>query len=95
VLVQDISSYADDKTGTSLVIQKNQHGKYHIQGSPNARVNKLHVLYILYIIRRGKNVKKIEGDPMLHLHTATAIPFIYSFSGNIAALAPISTFMCL
>jgi hypothetical protein len=33
-LVQDISSYADDKTGTSLVIQKNQHGKYHIQGGP-------------------------------------------------------------
>ncbi len=28
-------------------------------------------------------------------HTATAIPFIYSFSGNSAASAPISTFMCL
>ncbi len=27
--------------------------------------------------------------------TATAIPFIYSFSGNSAALAPISTFMCI
>jgi hypothetical protein len=27
--------------------------------------------------------------------TATAIPSIYSFSGNSAALAPISTFMCL
>jgi hypothetical protein len=27
--------------------------------------------------------------------TATAIPFIYSFSGNSAASAPISTFMCL
>jgi hypothetical protein len=26
--------------------------------------------------------------------TATAIPFIYSFSGNSAASAPISTFMC-
>ncbi len=28
-------------------------------------------------------------------NTATAIPFIYSFSGNSAASAPISTLMCL
>ena len=29
------------------------------------------------------------------VYTATAIPFIYYFSGNSAASAPISTFMCL
>ncbi len=29
------------------------------------------------------------------LYTATAIPFIHSFSGNSTASAPISTFMCL
>ncbi len=40
------------------------------------------------------HVKK--NFPFQHKNsTATAIPFIYSFSGNSTASAPISTFMCL
>jgi len=35
------------------------------------------------------------SDPPLGACTVTAIPFIYSFSGNSAASAPISTIMCL
>ncbi len=36
-----------------------------------------------------------DSNGSLALYTATAIPFIYSFSGNSVASAPISTFMCL
>ncbi len=36
-----------------------------------------------------------EGTTGPALRTATKIPFIYSFSGNSATSAPISTFMCL
>jgi hypothetical protein len=32
---------------------------------------------------------------LISLHTATKIPFMYSFSGNFSASVPISTFMCL
>ncbi len=38
---------------------------------------------------------RIFSYSVFAVYTATAIPFIYSFSGNSAASAPISTFMCL
>jgi len=49
--VQDISSYTDDKSGTSLVIQKDQHGKYHIQGIPMPKE-----LKYLYLVRKTSDV---------------------------------------
>ncbi len=45
----------------------------------------------MYIRRRCRGEGRGHGNH----HTAAAIPFIYSFSGNSAASAPISTFMCL
>ncbi len=40
----------------------------------------------------AKAGRKVKYPPLPH---CTAIPFIYSFSGNSVASAPISTFMCL
>ena len=50
----------------------------------SSRVAALPVNYFIY----GKNCFQ-------HIHTVTKIPFMYSFSGNSAASALISTFMCL
>ncbi len=47
--------------------------------------------YILWTERKGVALSHCSSQ----CYTATAIPFIYSFSGNSAASASISTFMCL
>ncbi len=41
------------------------------------------------------NCVRVVKIRLYKYYTATAIPFIYSFSGNSGASAPISTFMCL
>ncbi len=48
---------------------------------------------LLTLVMYGKF--EMELRELSGARTATAIPFIYSFSGNSAASAPISTFMCL
>ncbi len=52
--------------------------------------------YLRYVKIKKKNFGKGEdyGQDWRKI-TATAMPFIYSFSGNSAASALISTFMCL
>ncbi len=43
----------------------------------------------------GPAISSVTDRDSIRVCTATAIPFIYSFSGNSTASAPISTFMCL
>jgi hypothetical protein len=46
----------------------------------------------IFIFVHNYAFSQIKRTP---IYTATAIPFIYCFSGNSAASAPISTFLCL
>ncbi len=82
---------------TSWVLHRTQ---IH-RGKPGYPVKALHRSYIH---QRNTNksgfisntsCKTAQYYCLVAIHTATAIPFIDSFSGNCAASAPVSTFMCL
>ncbi len=75
-------------SGLAYVSEKDEEGTMFIS-MPQVQYTdeKENQIFLIY--------KEIQNGAVAKSYTATAIPFIYSFSGNSAASAPISTFMCL
>jgi hypothetical protein len=97
------------RTGTRNCVIKNKVKKYNVWHFTYSTALKIErkctclsltpfvqrLSYVYSFDKSGIFTSKVPSSTLVVPYTATAIPFIYSFSGNSAASAAISTFICL